>query len=47
MARCRQTKPQAQIVVAVVRRIVVAISRSAIPRVVVPTAAAIHAVRAY
>ena len=37
---------EANVVVAIVRRIVVAIRRSAILRSVVPTAAAIHAVRA-
>lgn len=35
---------QAEVVVAVRRRVVVAVSRTAVPRVVVPAAAAVHAV---
>ncbi|MEM6261915.1 MAG: hypothetical protein AAGI38_05365 [Bacteroidota bacterium] len=38
-------KPQAQIVVAVARRVVVAIGNAAVPRRVVPVTAPVHAVR--
>ena len=41
-----QSEAEADVVVAVVRRVVVAIGGTAILRRVVPTAAAIHAVRA-
>ena len=40
-------KPEAEVVVPVVRRIPIAIRRPAVPRVVVPAAAAIHADRTF
>ena len=41
-----EASPETNVVVTVVRGVVVAIGNSAVVRVVVPTAAAIHAVRA-
>ena len=40
----RESKPEAEVVVAVVGVVVVAIRCSTVPRVVVPTAATVHTV---
>ena len=41
------SEPEANVVVAILRRVVVAIGNAAILRVIVPAGAAIHAVRAF
>jgi hypothetical protein len=47
MAQLRADHPKTEIVVAIRRRIVVAIRRAQIHGIVIPTAAAIHAIRAF
>ena len=44
--RSSKGKAQAEVVVAVVRGVVVAIRHTTVPRVVVPTATTVHTVRA-